>query len=128
MDRKSIRKFITTVFPSKLGNGFALVFINYHQENDKYFLDNLSLILNKLTCQFDNITLMVDFNLTIENENLDVFMSAFDMDCLIKKPTCFQSVKPNFIDLILTNKKESFKNQMLKRLEYLIIILSLLQH
>ena len=32
------------------------------------------------------------------------------MECLITKPTCFQSAKPNCIDLILTNKKELFKN------------------
>ena len=32
------------------------------------------------------------------------------MECLIKKPTYFQSAKPNSIDLILTNKKELFKN------------------
>ena len=74
-------------------------------QNDKYFLDNLSLILNKLTCQFDKIMLMGDFNLNFENKNLEVFMSTFDMECLIKKPTCFQSAKPNCIDLILTNKK-----------------------
>ena len=37
-------------------------------------------------------------------------MSTFDMECLINKPTCFQSAKPNCIDLILTNKKELFKN------------------
>ena len=74
-------------------------------ENDKYFLDNLSLILNKLTCQFDNIILTGDFYLTVEDKNLEVFMSTFDMECLINKPTCFQSAKPNCIDLILTNKK-----------------------
>ena len=37
-------------------------------------------------------------------------MSTFDMECLIEKPTCFQYVKPNCIDLILTNKKELCKN------------------
>ena len=79
-------------------------------QNNKYFLDNLSLILNKLTFQFENIILMGDFNFTVENKNLEVFMSTFDMECLIKKPTCFQSAKPNCIDLILTNKKELFKN------------------
>ena len=47
--------------------------------------------------------LMGDFNLTVDNKNLD-------MDCLIKKPTCFQSAKLNFSDLILINKKEIFKN------------------
>ena len=74
-------------------------------QNDKYFLDNLSLILNKLTFQFENIILMGDFNFTVENKNLEVFMSTFDMEYLIKKPACFQSAKPNCIDLILTNKK-----------------------
>ena len=41
-------------------------------ENDKYFLDNLWLILNKLTCQFNNIW-MGDFNLTVEDKNLEIF-------------------------------------------------------
>ena len=79
-------------------------------QNDKYFLDNLSLILNKLTCQFDNIMLMGDFNLTVENKNHKVFMSTFDMKYLIKRPACFQYAKPNCIDLILTNEKQVFKN------------------
>ena len=79
-------------------------------QNDKYFLDNLSLILNKLICQFDNIMLMGDFNLTVENKNLEVFMSTSNMESLIGKLTCFQSAKSNCIDLILTNKKELFKN------------------
>ena len=50
------------------------------------------------------------FNLTVENKNLEVFMSKLDLEFLIKKPTCFQSTSPCCIDLILTNKKESFKN------------------
>ena len=58
-------------------------------QNDKYFLDNLSLILNKLTCQFDNFVSMGDFNLTVEDKNLEAFMSIFDMECLISKPICF---------------------------------------
>ena len=49
-------------------------------QNDKYFVDNLSLILNKLTCQFDNFILMRDFKLTVEDKNLEVFKSTFDMN------------------------------------------------
>ena len=56
-------------------------------------------------CQFDNIMLMGNINLTVENKNLEVFMCTFDMECLIKTPTRFQSGKPNCIDLILTNEK-----------------------
>ena len=72
-------------------------------QNDKYFLDNLSLILNKLNFQFDNIMLMGNFKLTVENKNHEVFMSTFDVKCFIEKPICFQFAKPNCIDLILTN-------------------------
>ena len=37
-------------------------------------------------------------------------MNTFDLECLIKKPTCFQCSNPTCIDLILTKKKEFFKN------------------
>ena len=53
---------------------------------------------------------MGNFNLTVENKKLELFMSTFGMECLIKKPKCFKSVKPNCIDVIITNKKELFEN------------------
>ena len=62
-------------------------------QNEKYFLDNLSLALTKMSCEYENVVLIGDFNLTVENKNLEVFMNAFDLECLIKKPTCFQSTK-----------------------------------
>ena len=54
--------------------------------------------------------LIGDFNLTVNNKNLGVFMNTFNLDSLINKPTCFQSANPTCIDLILTNKKAFFKN------------------
>ena len=104
-----VSKIIFIEFSIKTGKWFCIGLYIPPSQNDKYFLDNLSLILNKLTCRFDNIMLMGYFNLTVENKNLEV-MSTFDMDCLMKKPTCFQFAKPNCMDLILTNKKELFKN------------------
>ena len=79
-------------------------------QNEKYFLDHLSKTLGQLTCQYDKTILIGDFNLTVENNNLENFMNAFDLECLIKKPTCFQSSNPRCIDLILPSKKELFKN------------------
>ena len=43
-----------------------------------------------------------------EKKNLEVFMNAFHLECLIKKPTCFQHSSPSWIDLTLTNKKKFF--------------------
>ena len=45
-----------------------------------------------------------DFNMTIENKNLEVFMNSFGLECYIKKPTCFQSKNPSCIDLTMINK------------------------
>ena len=41
---------------------------------------------------------------------MEPLKSTFDMEWLIKKSTCFQSAKPNCIDLNLTNEKQFFKN------------------
>ena len=79
-------------------------------QNEKYFLDHLSETLDQLTCQYDKTILIGDFNLTVENNSLENVMNTFDLECLIKKPTCFQSSNPRCIDLILTNKKKLFKN------------------
>ena len=35
--------------------------------------------------------LMGDFNLTVESKNLEVFMSTFDLEYMIKKPTCLKN-------------------------------------
>ena len=47
--------------------------------------------------------------MTVENNNLENLMNTFDLECLIKKPPCFQSSNSRCIYLILTNKKELFK-------------------
>ena len=78
--------------------------------NEKYSLDNLSLALTKISCEYENVILIGHFNVTVENINLEVFMNTFDLKCLIKKPGYFQSTSPSCIDLIPTNKKEFFKN------------------
>ena len=39
-------------------------------QNENNVLDNLSLIINRLTCQYENFMLIGDFNMTIENKNL----------------------------------------------------------
>ena len=48
------------------------------------FLNDLSLVINRLICQYENLMLIGDFNMTIENENLEFFMNSFGLECLIK--------------------------------------------
>ena len=49
---------------------FELVFINHHPKTKTYFLDIFSKVLTKLTCQYDSIMLIEDFNLSVYNINL----------------------------------------------------------
>ena len=48
---------------------------------------------------------MRDFNLTTENKHLEELLSLFNIKRLISSPTCFQSINPTCIDLILTNQE-----------------------
>lgn len=82
-------KIILIEFSIKIQNWLCSGRYEPPSPNDKYFLDNLSFILSKLTCQLNNIMLMEDFNLTVENANLEDFMNTCDMECFIINPTCF---------------------------------------
>ena len=57
---------------------------------------------------YENFVLLCDFNMFTENPNLKNFMYNFDLDSLIDSPTCYKSINPTCIDLILTNKKNHF--------------------
>ena len=46
--------------------------------------------------------------MSTENPNLKNFMFSFDLKSLIDSPTCYKSINPACIDLILTNKKNYF--------------------
>ena len=52
-------------------------------QNENSFLGNLSLIMNRLTCQYEN-NVIGNFSMTIENKNLNIFMNSFGLEYLIK--------------------------------------------
>ena len=54
-------------------------------KNENNFLDNLSFVMKRLTCQYENFMLIGDFNVTIKNKNLEFFINSFALECLIKK-------------------------------------------
>ena len=54
-------------------------------QNEKYFFENLSLAMSKMSCEYANVMLIGDCSFTSENKNLEVFMNTFDLECLVKK-------------------------------------------
>ena len=59
---------------------------------------------------YDNLILTGDFYSEMEEEKMKDFCDIYNLQNLIKEPTCFKSVQnPRSIDVILTNKSESFE-------------------
>ena len=78
-------------------------------QNDIDFLNRIGAILDYYSQKYNNVTIIGDFNITTENTHLQSMMQAYNLNNLIKEPTCFQSNNPSQIDLILTNQKSMYK-------------------
>ena len=78
-------------------------------QNDIEFLNRISSVIDYYLQTYENILAIGDFNLSVDSSHLESFMQAYDLSCLIKKPTCCKSDTPSCTDLILTNRKSLFK-------------------
>ena len=77
--------------------------------NSQYFLDNLSDLLDFYSNHYDNKVILRDFNLNPTDPLMMTFLNEHDLINLIKNNTCFKG-EGSCIDLLLTNRKFSFKN------------------
>ena len=83
---------------------------NNKKSNINDLLSSLGRIMDKYMCKFDNLLLLGDFNSTIEEQRMSQFCNIYNLQNLIAGPTCFKNPRnPTAIDVILTNKKRSFK-------------------
>ena len=96
----------------------------YKLQNQKTsdFIQNLNSILDLFLKNYDNVTLIGDFNLSSDDVPLESFLQACNLTSLIKETTCFQSNNPSCIDLILTKQKLCINSLILLKLGYLITI------
>ena len=86
--------------------------------NPKFF--QISFHLNEsgknhdtLISKYDNIILLGDFNTEPTDTVLSNFCEIYSLKNLIKDKTCFKNPnKPSCIDLIITNRPNSFRNSM----------------
>ena len=87
---------------------------NPHKGDISYFLSHVSKELDKFLPSYENILLLGDFNSTVTEKDMKEFCEMYNLENLIKGPTCFKSVdNPSSIDVMLTNKKSSFQNSMI---------------
>ena len=78
-------------------------------QNNSLFLENMSKNLSRYLDSYENITLLGDFNLNLEDKNLQHVTDTFNLEHLIHDPISFKG-SPSCIDLIITNRKSYFKN------------------
>ena len=85
---------------------------NPHKEKISYFLKNVGSELDKYLSKYENILLLGDWNSAVTEKEMKDFCEIYNLENLIKEPTCFKSAtNPSSIHIMLTNKKLSFKIQ-----------------
>ena len=78
-----------------------------------FFLE-MNKTLNRALSRYDNVIIMGDINIDVDDmkasgyENLKNFMALFDLTNLVKTKTCITRDHESLIDIILTNKSNSF--------------------
>ena len=77
--------------------------------NNQYFCNSLSKLLDFYSSIYDNKVVFGDFNLEISHPVMLSFMNNKNFINLVKGNTCFKG-KGSCIDLILTNRRHSFKH------------------
>ena len=84
---------------------------NPKKERISYFLNHVGQSLDKYIGNYDNILLLGDYNSEVIEEKMRDFCDIYNLANLIKEHTCYESVlKPTSIDVILTNRINSFEN------------------
>ena len=99
------------IFEFSISNKKWLLLGNYKppSQNELSFIKEIKLSLNFFSSSYENFLLLGDFNLSTENPNFKNLLNSFDLESIIKIPTCYKSLSsPTSIDLILTNKKNFF--------------------
>ena len=79
-------------------------------QNDNYFRENLSRVVDFYSRTYDSIMVLDDFNLEVNNPTIRSMMNDHNLSSLIQTPTCFKSASGRCIDLILTNCKHGCFN------------------
>ena len=82
---------------------------NPNKNNIKNHLEIISKALDAFSTKYENIILLGDFNVCVDDETMRNFCNSYNLNNLIKQPTCFKNPEnPSCIDLILTNKPRFF--------------------
>ena len=84
---------------------------NSHKNNISRHLEVVSKTLDSYYSKYENVIFLGDFNAGVLETPMTSFCESYNLKSIIKQPTCFKNPeKPSCIDLILTNRPESFQS------------------
>ena len=72
-------------------------------QNEPTYVSEIQKLLTYYRSSYDNILLLGDFNMSFSNKNMKDLCDMFELNRLIKDPTCFKSSNPSCIDNFYTN-------------------------
>ena len=78
-----------------------------------HFLNHVSKGIDKNLSSHENFLIMGDFNCPTSINEMKEFCETYELENLIKAPTCYKSpLNPSSIDVILTNKRKVFTSSI----------------
>ena len=88
------------------------LFYNPHKKNIATFL-SVSNGIDKHLAKYENTIILGNFNSETNETHMKHLCELYDLKNLIQEPTCYKSLEnPSSIDIMLTNRKNSFENSM----------------
>ena len=80
--------------------------------------------------QYENLIVIGYFNCEVDEVAISCLVNSYDLTNLVRNVTCFKSDSPRCIDLILTNRKSSFKGTVAietRRSDFHVMIFTVLK-
>ena len=96
-------------------------------ENKAIYISEIQKILIYYRSSYHNILLLRSINMSFSYKNMKNLCGIFELNHLIKDPTCFKSLNLSFIDNFYSNKKASFFNLSLVETDLLITMVWFIQ-
>ena len=99
-----------------LRNTKWLLFGTYHtptlsRQTDEYYFDYVQRAIDIYSNFYTNFLLVGDFNSEDSEPVLSRFLEQYDLNNLVKEPTCFKNPdNPSCIDLFITNRPSCFQH------------------
>ena len=92
-----------------------LLFAGYNPKKEYIspFLSHVGKSLDNLMGKYENLLLLGDFNSEMKEDAMKDFCDTYNLQNLVVDPTCFKNpLNPSRIDMILTNRVNSFENSL----------------